>query len=311
MNLSNILGCGEKKGSQMKVKKRYIAISTIVLGMILIGSYLYHLELPLTMVTSISSDGKYALMSTTDLRITLWDLKTKQQKTITTNGGLYSPYFIKNTHDFIYQQEKDNKVVVEDVNGKVIKTLQPGFATYGEVMTSDLKTYVASSENYDVYKISHNKKETLSVGYCIQDHNLKDYNGPLTNTCMDFIAAGKLLNFTLTEDDAYLIGAGSGNIFIWNLNSEQGWQFYAKESSVNATLSPDNKYIVGGGEMEGEIWKFPSGVKEQSLDWLSDDKIIPMPKDFGKPLGDFGTVYYSTDKREGMIGGGKSNYEIH
>lgn len=113
----------------------------------------------LTMVVSLSSDGNYAFSTNTNQQGILWDIKDKTYKVIAQNVNIYSAYFIKKTNDFIYQDNKTNDVIVENVNGKIIKHFNPGFASYGEVMTADLRTWIASDEEYQLFKITDNQKQ--------------------------------------------------------------------------------------------------------------------------------------------------------
>ncbi len=58
---------------------------------IALGIWIYDEEFyqpPETMVTSISSDGHYAVTSSDDKRLTLWDLQNHREKIISTNANI-------------------------------------------------------------------------------------------------------------------------------------------------------------------------------------------------------------------------------
>jgi len=103
-------------------------ISVLLIISLLLYKKLYYVEdLTNLSVVSLSSDGQYAITSGADKRITLWNLKNRKAKIISTDANIYSAYFIKNTHNFIWQDLKENKVYVQDVNENIIKTFRPGF----------------------------------------------------------------------------------------------------------------------------------------------------------------------------------------
>src|SRR5262245_14541862 len=70
------------------------------------------------MVVSVSSDGNYAVSSHLNGELVLWDIKNKTRKIITNNANIYSAYFIKNSNQFMWQDDTTDKVFVEDINGK-------------------------------------------------------------------------------------------------------------------------------------------------------------------------------------------------
>lgn len=55
------------------------------------------------MVISLSSDGRYAVSSNLNNQIILWDIKKHHYKIISNNGNCYSAYFIKHSHNFMWQ----------------------------------------------------------------------------------------------------------------------------------------------------------------------------------------------------------------
>ncbi len=109
------------------------------------------------MVTSLSSDGEYAITTSLAKQAILWNIKNKTYKIIATNANIYSAYFIKHSNDFIYQNDKTNIVYVKNIEGKTIKIIKPGFPTYGEVLTSDLQSYYAVDVKDQIYSIKKTK----------------------------------------------------------------------------------------------------------------------------------------------------------
>ncbi len=105
-----------------------------------------------TQVISISSDGNYAI-STNDARgAILWDIKNRTSKVIDYPANIYSAYFIKNTHNFMWQNDKTNEVYIQNINGKIITHFNPKFPTYGQIIDSNLSNYYGNSEDSKIYR---------------------------------------------------------------------------------------------------------------------------------------------------------------
>ncbi len=260
------------------------------------------------MVTSVSSDGHYAVTSDSLKRIILWDLQRHKARLIANKANIYSAYFIKHSDKFIWQDLAHNRVYVEDVQGHIIKSFQPGFASYGQVMSTDLQYYIASNDNWNLF-IWHKGK--------LQRLMWEDEGG--------FLGAGKLLNLYFTSDDKYLVTAGTGaadfnditerkryphqregidNITLWNYKTLTPIrQYLGNQAKEVAAISPDDKYIVGGDEQPlAFVWDLQSGKRLFQLDFIKYGHIvnpkapidkqrfdktglIPQPKDYGYCLG--------------------------
>ena len=240
---------------------------------------------PHIMVVSVSSDGDYAI--TTDLykHAVLWDLKNHTYKIVAKDVNVYSGYFIEHTHDYMYQDDANNEVVVKNVDGKTVKQFNPGFPTYGQVMTSNLQNYFASDVEFNVFKISGNKKQQLNVSYCFQDHKGKHYSGPLTHACTGFEEIGKLLNLMLSNDEKTLTGSGDSTVYIWSITSGLGKQISKNDAQTFATISPDGRYVVSGdangnilklGMVSGKVAKAIARYQELvlSIKFLDADKFL-------------------------------------
>ncbi len=262
------------------------------------------------MVTSVSSDGHYAVTSDSLKRIILWDLQRHKARLIANKANIYSAYFIKHSDKFIWQDLAHNRVYVEDVQGHIIKSFQPGFPSYGQVMSTDLKYYIASDIDFNLFVISQDKTVKL----------IERNDG-------GFLGAGKLLNLVLTGDDKYLLTAGVGglqnivslekqkhhqaldNIQLWDYKTLTPLrQYLGNESKETATISPDDKYIVGGDEGGGTfVWHLATGKRLFRLDdlhfgrnlhqtkhgWVSDKTgLIPRPKSYGWRIDMAHSPYY-------------------
>lgn len=170
------------------------------------------------MVLSLSSDGRYIISTDMSRHAVLWDLKQHSHKIVGSKINIYSAYFIKNTNNFMYQDDTNNEVIIRNTDGKIIKKMQPGFPIYGQVITSDLKTYFSSDKNFNIFKINNNKKSKIFGYYCPPDlpKPLPKMNANSIYGCMSFGGAGKLFNLTLANQDNLLIGSSYGYVFVWN-----------------------------------------------------------------------------------------------
>ncbi len=247
-------------------------------------------------VVSVSSDGNYAISSNENKKAILWDIRHKTHKTISSDANVYSVYFIKKTDDFIWQDDKTNNVFVENVDGKILRTLHLNFPTYGEVMTGDLKHYVASNEAWALYEGDPDHIKRIKYG--------NDNNG--------FEGSGKLLNLSLSDNNKYLLTSGySGNqgddlplsqgltakdvnpeipdaanfsiidgTTVWDVATEKPIdKFSGNEAKTFAAISPDGDFTVSGDEESVSfVWSTITGKKEFNVDDICCGKLIKVAK---------------------------------
>ena len=178
---------------------------------------------PQITVLSISSDGQYAISTDGYQHAVLWNLKKHTSKIVATGVNIYSAYFVKHTHDYMYQLNNNNEVVVRNVQGGIVKQFNPGYASYGNILFQSLSEYIGSDIEFNVVKLllNSNKKIRLNTSYCFQDHKGMPYRGPGLSACTGFMSAGKLLNLTLSPDESFLVGSGDSGLYFWNFKSKQ------------------------------------------------------------------------------------------
>ena len=208
------------------------------------------------MVTSLSSDGRFAITTNANRHAYLWNLKQHTQKQLKTYPvNIYSAYFIKDTQQFIIQNDKTNQVKVENTQGKTIKTFNPGFPSYGEVISKDLKHYYASDEHYNVFKFEtqNNHKQKLLLHYCPQDHDETYYKGPLISTCSSFFSAKHLIGLSLNNQDTILTASGDSTLYIWNLVDDKHYHYMKNNSATFNAVSPNGHYVATGDVQKGSI----------------------------------------------------------
>ena len=203
------------------------------------------------MVTSVSSNGEYAFTTNSDRNAYLWNIKDKTYQKI--NHGfpvnIYSAYFIPNTNLFMYQNDKTNEVIIENVNGKVIKTFQVNFPVYGEAITSDLDTWVASDKDFRLFFRKNGKQEKILYHWCGPDyHQPKPPKGSYY-TCSGFLS-GQLPNIHFAPNETYFVtNDGLNSLFIWNTNSGELMKLISKNvSQTSNAIAPNGNYIITGDQ---------------------------------------------------------------
>lgn len=205
------------------------------------------------MALSMSSNGQYIIATTLRKKLILFNTVKHTSKVLSKQANIYSAYFIKNTNDFIWQNDKNNTVYIESVTGKQIRHFSLDVPSYGEVMTSNLKTYICSDENFNLIFEEPHKTE------------IKQFNGT------GFQGAGKVMNLDISSDNSKLLISGLNtredlntaqtpktmkqthypleSLTLWNINSKNVIQGYpGNVFKTFATISPNGNNIVAGDE---------------------------------------------------------------
>lgn len=221
----------------MKKKK---VIASIIVSLLLVGCS----NKSVIMVTNLSSDGNYAVTSDMDKNLILWDIQKKQSKVISDDANIYSAYFIKGTHEFMYQNDKTNEVIIQNVDGNIIKQFNPGFPTYGEAITTDLNSYFAVDENDQLFEITNGNKAQLTFYHC----NDSDPAVPagMQGVCGSVQSDMKISNLIFTNDQTVLYNTLAGTVYTWSVKTGALVNKISSDAGLdNIALSTDNHYLVG------------------------------------------------------------------
>ncbi|MCX7123425.1 MAG: hypothetical protein NTV32_07185, partial [Gammaproteobacteria bacterium] len=201
----------------------------------------------LNMVISVSSDGHYALTTNTNKQAILWDLQAHTYRIIFKDANIYSAYFIKNSSDFIYQNDATNEVVLENINGQVIKRFNPGFPTYGQVMTSSLEEYFASDDSFTIYKIdlAQNKKSIIIQFVCPPAQAAQGAPKDATFAgCASFEGADQIFGLTFSPNEKLLVGAADSGFNVWSVaTGKLITQVGKNDEETVAAINPDGHYL--------------------------------------------------------------------
>lgn len=222
---------------------------------------------------SVSSDGRYALSTHFGRHLILWDIAEKKYTTLNQNSSIHSPYFIPNSPYFLWQDAKTLNVHVQSITGKIIKTLHPGFPVYGHIISPDLKHYIASKDDWSLYRLNNNQMQEMKWAH-------HGSNG-----------SGRVLQLTYTPP--FLLTAGYGDIekvpfdagkratdiypnmpkridyslldgvTLWNSETGKPLQkFICNFAKTMVDISPDANYIAGVEENLGfYVWSRKTGKR--------------------------------------------------
>lgn len=242
----------------------------------------------LNMVVSLSSDGNYALSTNTNQQAILWNIKDKTYKIVANHVNIYSAYFIKNTSDFIYQDNNSNSVIVENTNGQIIKQFNPDFPTYGEVMTSDLNTWIGADDKYQLFKIISDGQKQQFFYYWDGPNFVHETPPPkgMPYGGQEFEGAGKLFNLSLSSDEKILLSSGADEFYLWDVQSAKLIKHIEENiGKATATFSPNDQYVVSSDE---DFWIYYYNVKTQNS----------IRSKFWPVGGDVMTQYQNTDQND-------------
>nr|WP_298522003.1 WD40 repeat domain-containing protein [uncultured Halomonas sp.] len=206
------------------------------------------------MVLGVSTNGRYAISTHKTKHLVLWDLEQRSREVLSTNANIYSAYFVHNRDAFLWQ-DLDNQVRVQTINGEVLKEFKH-FPTYGHVMDTSLKHYIASDDEWNLF---HGHGDAMQA-------ILSDGDVP------GVVSAGKLLHISLSEERGLFTTAGYdnrerfdleehppivegqsfgnyGGVFLWDIETlKPVAQLPGNNVKVDAALSPDGQWVATGDE---------------------------------------------------------------
>lgn len=271
-------------------------IFKILLGLTLIIFYyinnkLSAYDIPFApMSVSLSSNGQYAISSHHGKLLTLWDLKNKTSQLISTDANIYSAYFIPNSDNYIWQNIKTDTVYVQNTKGQTLKTFNPGFASYGQLLNKTLNEYTASDKHWNIFTLIDNKKKLIKQGfndfYNGKNINLSWHKKTLLTSgiCDDKwdklpVSAGATARDVNPNIRKHINRSIMNCVVLWNYKTGKAlFKLNGNAVKTQATLSPDGKYAVSADENSlGFVWRTLTGEKLVEQYDLTAGKFIRMP----------------------------------
>ncbi|MBN6063232.1 WD40 repeat domain-containing protein [Aggregatibacter actinomycetemcomitans] len=201
---------------------------------------------------SISSDGRYVVSAHYGKKLVLWDLEKRTKEVIAERVNTNSPYFIPNSHDFMWQ-DKNNIVHIQNVEGQKITQFKH-YKVDRHLMTEDRKLYISADQTGEIYKGYGDSMVPIYTDTAIWRHynfDLSDkYFLSSSSAGTPENAGAAQLNPTAdpVQPSVYKNGSYDG-VTLWDRETLKPiarlWGFAGR---VQAIFSPDGKWIIGGGE---------------------------------------------------------------
>jgi tricorn protease-like protein len=243
---------------------------------------------------AMSTDGKFVIATDGYKNAYLYDLDNKKVKQVNKDAvNMYSPNFIKNTHNFIYQNDKDTIVSIVDAdNMKVIKTFDPTFKSYGQAINQDMTRYASTQENQLMLIMS-----------------IKNGKYGITGRPTPY----GTWQPSFTPDQKYVIATSTydGELWIWNSSNGHKVKSLIKNvGNTMNTISPDGKFVYAMSDNlvgtttkynleDNQIVKFPNATasnKDNFFFVLEKSKQLPFLTYQNKPNGRTNFGFIDNDK---------------
>ncbi|KPP99739.1 MAG: hypothetical protein HLUCCO03_15545 [Marinobacter sp. HL-58] len=240
------------------------------------------------MSAGVSDSGRYVITTHRNNELILWDIESKDWKTVHTKANLYSASFVPGKHAFVWQDLTD-QVTVQTIDGERLLRF-PHFATYGHTISEDLNTYLSTDENWNVFKGSGANLKPI----------LQDGISP------SFEGSGKLLNLSMAREGNFFVTSGFGDdiapiedyppvdqerrfsrysgVTFWNAETGKPIaKFQGNTAKTHAVISPDGKWIISGDENgNGFYWDTSAPEERYRLaNYYSGIYIDDTPFDMG------------------------------
>tara|TARA_R110000868_G_scaffold266583_1_gene525798 strand:+ start:7755 stop:9005 length:1251 start_codon:yes stop_codon:yes gene_type:complete len=242
-----------------------LRVVKIALAMFLIGLLTSCAPHPgRAMTLSVSSDGQYAVTANENDEVLLWNIPRRSYQLISSHANGYNAYFIRGTHNFLWQGE-DNTVHVQTISGKRLLSFKTKQTSYYGIITKNLRYFFYSDKYWNVYR------------YDTQEHHSK----VLTHEAYaSYIFAGKPINMSFSNNEKHLLTSGFCDekfqaiqigqpnaklnlncVTLWNVDTGKPIKKYGGNhmaSQTYATISPNGHYVLAGDiNGGGGLWSIP------------------------------------------------------
>ena len=201
---------------------------------------------------SISSDGRYVVSAHYGKKLVLWDLEKSTKEVIAERVNTNSPYFIPNSHDFMWQ-DKNNIVHIQNVEGKEITHFKH-YKVERHLMSEDRKLYISADQTGEIYKGYGDEMKPIYTDTPIRQH----YNFALSDKYFLSASGGGPYD----PDSAVELNPKEDPVqpSVYKKSSYNGVTLWDRETlkpvarlggfggRSDALFSPDGKWIIGGGE---------------------------------------------------------------
>ena len=219
---------------------------------------------------SISSDGRYVVSAHYGKKLVLWDLEKRTKEVIAERVNTNSPYFIPNSHDFMWQ-DKNNIVHIQNVEGKKITHFKH-YKVERHLMSEDRKLYISADQTGEIYKGYGDEMKPIYTDTPIRQH----YNFALSDKYFLSSSSGgpyepdSAVEFNPKEDlvqpSIYKKSSYNG-LVLWDRKTLKPIaRLGGLGGRSDALFSPDGKWIIAGGENKRDyMWSIDDLNHRQPL----------------------------------------------
>ncbi|MFZ7344668.1 WD40 repeat domain-containing protein, partial [Avibacterium volantium] len=221
-----------------------------------------------------------------------------------------SAIFIPNSHEFMWQDEKDI-IYTQNVEGKIITQFQHPFTVQNHRITADKTFYLSADYNNDLYLGYGENMKTIyndgaSIGKPVDLSIVGNLFLSVTGTCHrsnELVAETNLttppINPSSSKKSSYK------GVTLWDKNSLKPIaKLYGNCGETTGLISPDGKWIVASGENERDyMWELHNlnnrqrlarldvGIYREKTDSYDESLLLPIPDKFkSKTFGRNNTV---------------------
>uniref|UniRef100_UPI0025877B72 WD40 repeat domain-containing protein n=1 Tax=Rodentibacter caecimuris TaxID=1796644 RepID=UPI0025877B72 len=203
---------------------------------------------------SISSDGRYVVSAHYGKKLVLWDIEKRTKTVLAERVNTNSPYFIPNSHDFMWQGSKDKIVHIQNVDGKELSSFKH-FEIARHIMSEDRTLYISADQTGEIYKGYGDNMVPIYTDTPTWRH----YNFDLSEKYFLTASSGRgeredgsVVKMNPVADpiqpSVYKRSSYNG-VALWDRNTlKPAAELFGFGGRSDALFSPDGKWIVGGGE---------------------------------------------------------------
>ncbi|MDP8052810.1 WD40 repeat domain-containing protein [Pasteurella atlantica] len=220
--------------------------------------------LPPVISTGVSTDGRYVITAHAwrDMNrnfdnnpLVLWDVKNKSKQIIAKKVNPFSAYFIPDSHEFMWQDNKD-VVHIQNIAGEETLSFKHP-RTMGHLMLADKKNYISATPDWWIYsgygkdrKLVLNDDETggvaplnlsLAGDYFLTAGDDIGHVEPIIDT--DF------KNKPVIDTSEGKLPSNFTELVLWDKNTLQPiTRIRIHDGKIFALFSPDGKWLISGDE---------------------------------------------------------------
>ncbi|MFZ7344669.1 WD40 repeat domain-containing protein, partial [Avibacterium volantium] len=194
-----------------------------------------------------------------------------------------SAMFIPNSHEFMWQDEKDI-IYTQNVEGKIITQFQHPFTVQNHRITADKTFYLSADYNNDLYLGYGENMKTIyndgaSISKPVDLSIVGDFFLSVTAPCS---FSDKPAETNLTEppiNPSSRKKSSYDGVTLWDKNTLKPIaKLYGNCGKSSGLISPDGKWVIAGGEnLRNYMWSIEDLNQRLSLERVDNSVIYREP----------------------------------